>query len=81
MVATGGSGHAFKYLPSVGNWVVDIMEGVDMDRPAVKAWRWRFSGEEEPFNSIMEGTGGSRALQNIRLLGKVSLQSNPTAKL
>ncbi|CAI7589992.1 unnamed protein product [Penicillium glandicola] len=68
VVATGGSGHAFKYLPNIGNWVVDIMEGVNMDRPAVKAWQWRSVAGEKPTNALMEGTSGSRALQNIRLL-------------
>lgn len=37
MVATAGSGHAFKYLPIIGNCVVDIIEGKSLDRPAVKA--------------------------------------------
>lgn len=41
MVATGGSGHAFKYLPNVGKWVVDVMKGVGLDRDLVKHWRWR----------------------------------------
>jgi sarcosine oxidase/L-pipecolate oxidase len=38
IVATGGSGHAFKYLPIIGEWIVDIIEGVKLDRPAVKVW-------------------------------------------
>ncbi|KAL3481448.1 FAD dependent oxidoreductase [Aspergillus californicus] len=68
MVATGGSGHAFKYLPNIGNWVVDIMEGVGLDREAVKAWRWRGPGEKEPVNVLMEGSEGERALRNVALL-------------
>ncbi|KAF2445986.1 hypothetical protein P171DRAFT_443562 [Karstenula rhodostoma CBS 690.94] len=31
-VATGGSGHAFKYIPNHGNWVVDVIEGVRHDQ-------------------------------------------------
>ncbi|KAL5341012.1 FAD dependent oxidoreductase [Aspergillus crustosus] len=69
MVATGGSGHAFKYLPVIGNWVVDIMEGAGLERSAVKAWRWRGPGREEtPANVLMEGKRGDRALGNIPLL-------------
>ncbi|KAJ5375435.1 hypothetical protein N7517_007441 [Penicillium concentricum] len=79
MVATGGSGHAFKYLPNIGNWIVDIMEGVGMDRSAVQAWKWRFVGG--PTNDLMEGIGDSRALQNICLLKEVSLQNKAKAKL
>jgi sarcosine oxidase/L-pipecolate oxidase len=69
MVATAGSGHAFKYLPNVGKWVVDIMEGVGLDRPLVKAWRWRSLGEAEPpVNRLMEGNKSRRALHNIKLV-------------
>ncbi|KAL4949881.1 FAD dependent oxidoreductase [Aspergillus filifer] len=68
MVATGGSGHAFKYLPNIGNWVVDIMEGVGIEREAVKAWRWRQRGDETPANVLMEGSKGDRSLGNIPLL-------------
>lgn len=69
MCATGGSGHAFKFLPNIGNWVVDVIEGVGLDRPAIKAWRWRtLKDGEEPVNKLMEGSEGSRALQNVPLV-------------
>ncbi|KAM5354522.1 hypothetical protein ACJ41O_001169 [Fusarium nematophilum] len=78
MVATAGSGHAFKYLPNIGNWVVDIVEGVGLDRPAVKAWRWRERQEGEAVvNSLMEGSKGDRALGNIHLVSADA----PNAKL
>jgi sarcosine oxidase/L-pipecolate oxidase len=67
-VATGGSGHAFKYLPNVGNLVVDVIEGVGCSRPAVKAWRWRTLGDQNPSNVLMEGTHSSRALGNVSLV-------------
>lgn len=69
MVATAGSGHAFKYLPNIGGWVVDIMEGVGLERPAVKAWRWRSLAEgQTPANKLMEGAAGPRALSNVPLV-------------
>lgn len=69
MVATAGSGHAFKYLPTIGNWVVDTIEGKSLDRPAVKAWRWRSPKEgKAPFNKLMEGSSGERALGNVQLV-------------
>lgn len=68
MVATAGSGHAFKYLPNIGNWVVDILEGVELERPAVKAWRWREKKDGQAFvNSLMEGSQGKRSLKNVPL--------------
>ncbi|KAF7552684.1 hypothetical protein G7Z17_g4157 [Cylindrodendrum hubeiense] len=69
MVATAGSGHAFKYLPNIGSWVVDIMEGVGLDRPAVKAWQWREkkAGETAP-NKLMEGSRSRKALGNVPLV-------------
>jgi len=69
-VATGGSGHAFKYLPNIGNWVVDVLEGVDTERPAIKAWKWRSIQTEKPINVLMEGSKGSRALSNVQLVGE-----------
>ncbi|KAL8305532.1 hypothetical protein RB597_003676 [Gaeumannomyces tritici] len=66
MVATGGSGHAFKFLPNIGNWVVDVIEGVGLDRPAIKAWRWRTPAPGAPVaNKLMEGSHGPRAFGNV----------------
>ncbi|KAI5920123.1 putative sarcosine oxidase [Camillea tinctor] len=82
MVATGGSGHAFKYLPNVGNWVVDVIENVKTDRPAIQAWRWReVRGEEKPVNNLMEGSKGSRALVNVSLLDESAVYSSTSSKL
>lgn len=76
MCATGGSGHAFKYLPNIGNWVVDIIEGIGMDRPLVKCWRWRtLDPGAVPVNVLMEGDKGERALQNLDLVTAESPRS------
>lgn len=81
MVATAGSGHAFKYLPNIGNWVVDIMENVNINRPAVQAWRWRRVGEGKPVNELMQGSKGPRALENIPLLSEAAVKTTTKASL
>ncbi|KAI4721489.1 fructosyl amino acid oxidase [Aureobasidium sp. EXF-10727] len=50
-LATGGSGHAFKFLPILGRYVVDSFEGVASAEQKEK-WRWSKSAE-----SIMPGDG------------------------
>ncbi|KAF4339732.1 fructosyl amino acid oxidase [Fusarium beomiforme] len=72
MVVTGGSGHAFKFLPNIGNWVADVIEGVGLDRPAVRAWRFRRPGSSELANVLMEGSKSSRALKNVVLADSIT---------
>lgn len=67
-VATGGSGHAFKYLPNIGNWVVDVIEGVEATRPAIQAWRWRVLGGRQAYNVLLEGSKSARSLGNVPLV-------------
>lgn len=63
MVATGGSGHAFKYLPVVGKYVVDVLESVEKGE-ALKRWAWRGLDEGKlPTNVIMQGSAGDRVLK------------------
>ncbi|ATY61395.1 sarcosine oxidase [Cordyceps militaris] len=66
---TGGSGHAFKYLPNIGRWVVDILEGTELDRPLVRAWKWRALREDQtPVNKLMLGRTDDRTLENTKLI-------------
>ena len=82
MVATGGSGHAFKYLPNIGNWVVDIMEGVDVSRTAIQAWRWRRPSSANPaLNTLMTGSEGERAWGNIPIVKESQLGQAAVSKL
>lgn len=39
VVASGGSGHGFKFAPLVGGWVADRLEGVS--NAALERFRWR----------------------------------------
>lgn len=69
MVATGGSGHAFKYLPNIGRWVADVMEGEGLDRELVQAWKWRkLADGQAAANKLMLGKEDSRTLENTELV-------------
>lgn len=82
MVVTGGSGHAFKYLPNIGQWFVDIMEGKVAEKPVTKLWRWRTQNiNERPVNVLMEGSSGTRALKNVALADEVVFGRATSAKL
>lgn len=42
-VATGGSGHGYKFLPIIGERIVDVLEGVDRDDLGTELrqrWKW-----------------------------------------
>lgn len=38
-VATGGSGHAFKFAPLLGDWIADVVQGVE--NPDLRRFAWR----------------------------------------
>lgn len=66
LVATGGSGHAFKFLPVIGRFVADRVEGRESD--IMRFWRWRqLAPGQKPYNEIMKGRGSPTALQNVRM--------------
>lgn len=66
MVASGGSGHGFKFLPVLGKHVVDVIEGRDTDYTRLFSWR------EVPAsaNGLEEGPSGWRTLDKQVLSGK-----------
>lgn len=70
MVATGGSGHAFKFLPVIGKYVADRIEGDDGDGDGMQQrWQWRqLKPGEKPYNAIMKGLDDARALQRVRIV-------------
>jgi sarcosine oxidase / L-pipecolate oxidase len=73
MAVTGGSGHAFKFLPIIGRYVVDRIEGVDTRE--LDMWRWRQSkADEQPYNHIMQGMQSHLALANQSLTLEDSLE-------
>lgn len=63
MVATGGSGHGFKFLPNLGEHVVDRIE--DKESEYLDLWKWRsLEATQKPYNNLMEGVGSERSLQH-----------------
>ncbi|KIW10655.1 hypothetical protein PV08_11619 [Exophiala spinifera] len=67
-VATGGSGHGFKFFPVIGDKIVDAIEG-NLDPVYAREWRWRCDEELQklygpgPFTSCEDGSrSGSRGM-------------------
>ncbi|KAJ5281316.1 FAD dependent oxidoreductase [Penicillium angulare] len=48
-MATGGSAHGFKFLPVVGKYVADLLEGT-LDADIVSKWQWRAGQKVEAKN-------------------------------
>lgn len=72
MVATGGSGHAVKFLPTLGRHIVDRIEGKSTELN--KLWKWRnLQPGQRPYNRIMEGFDSERVLAKQCLTGDDSL--------
>lgn len=74
MIATGGSGHAFKFLPVLGRFVARRVEGraeTDEERELLQRWQWRSLKEgEKPYNEIMKGMEDPNALQRVQMVYK-----------
>lgn len=73
MIATGGSGHAFKFLPVLGKFVVNRIEGgggdVVEEQEFLQRWQWRRLKEgEQPYNPIMKGLEDPDALQRVQMV-------------
>ncbi|WWC61545.1 uncharacterized protein I303_104129 [Kwoniella dejecticola CBS 10117] len=62
-VASGGSGHGFKFLPVLGEHVVNALER--KPEQFTKMWEWRSSKPGEPANGIEEGEKSGRNLAQL----------------
>lgn len=71
VVASGGSGHGFKFLPVLGQHVVDVIEGKDTEYTELFAWRSVPDGKR---NGLEEGPGGWRTLDKQRMVGREGWQ-------
>lgn len=67
VVASGGSGHGFKFLPVLGEHVVDVLEGKDTEYTRLFAWREVLKGE---WNGLEEGPEGWRVLEKQEMVGR-----------
>lgn len=67
IVANGGSGHGFKFLPVLGEHVVDVMEGRDTEY--TRLFKWRYIPGQDP-NGLKDGPHGWRTLDKHTLVGK-----------
>ena len=50
-LATGGSGHGFKFLPVLGSRIVDVLDGSDVKNNSgiwTKKWAWPGRGTSQP---------------------------------
>ncbi|GME65825.1 FAD dependent oxidoreductase [Neofusicoccum parvum] len=66
VVASGGSGHGFKFLPVLGSKVVEVIERKE-DSEYVKAWKWRERPSGEA-NGLEEGPEGWRTLDKQNMV-------------
>ena len=62
-IASAGSLHGFKFLPTIGKYVADMIEG-RLDKKYLDLWRWRF-GEEPPASNIERHPYPSRDLAQL----------------
>jgi sarcosine oxidase/L-pipecolate oxidase len=58
-IATGGSGHGFKFLPVIGEKIVDAIEGT-LDTELKKIWEWR---EKDEWGEGDGSRGGPKGMQ------------------
>ncbi|KAE8376153.1 FAD dependent oxidoreductase [Aspergillus bertholletiae] len=67
IVATGGSGHAFKFLPLLGEFVADKVMGIESEM--LRRFQWRkLSHGDTPRNRLMKGFKDMNALYRVRMV-------------
>lgn len=70
ILATGGSGHAFKFFPVIGKVVEDLVEGRVTD--ATKRFGWREKGADKK-EASRSGFGDNEVLTDLELVGSCKL--------
>lgn len=64
-VATGGSGHAFKFLPVIGNVMVDVFKS--LQTPATQRFAFRDIASSSKRESSRSGNGTLKNLDSVEL--------------
>lgn len=67
VVASGGSGHGFKFLPVLGQHVVDVIEEKETEYTKLFAWRDVPDGKR---NGLEDGPDGWRTLDKQIMVGR-----------
>ncbi|KAI9373737.1 FAD dependent oxidoreductase [Aspergillus egyptiacus] len=69
-LATGGSGHGYKFFPIIGDKVVDAIEGT-LDPELKSLWDWPEAVDEENFEGTEDGSrSGAKKLLLMEELAK-----------
>lgn len=61
IMASGDSGHAFKMLPVIGQWVVKVLKDGEQK---IKKWKWKNISESENGNDISWRVGQVKEIGN-----------------
>jgi len=75
-VATGGSGHGFKFFPVIGDKIVDALQG-KLEPELAALWRWRTEEELRADTDGDEFLGcddGSRAGRKGMILAEEAMR-------
>ena len=75
-VACGGSGHAFKMLPVLGQFLVDKIEGRENLYTDLFKWRYSKDFEKDP-NGLREGLNGNRRYDIQEISGPEDYKIGP----
>lgn len=60
-IVTGGSFHSWKFLPILGKYVIEMMEG-NLDPKLAKIWAW---DRDDKGGSAHEGLIPTREMKNV----------------
>ena len=66
VVASGGSGHGFKFLPVLGEHIVDVIEKKNTEYTRLFKWRGVPNGKR---NGLEDGPAGWRTLDKQKMAG------------
>ncbi|KAI8820053.1 FAD dependent oxidoreductase [Chytriomyces cf. hyalinus JEL632] len=83
-VATGGSGHGFKFAPVLGDVIADIVEGKPSEFRELFQWREKPVGCEDESDAIRKGKAGTAPpvyLEEVEMCGERDLVARESSRL